>query len=128
MLWSSTACGCSEASSSPQLHSPTLFSLAIVQPGAKYLLASSFLPPEYNQVLSWAELPVLLDLRASKQQSHAGPREVRGRGLTPELAWNWLLLDTLLWNANHKSHSILALFSPLSALVLKNATELPATK
>lgn len=70
--------GCTEARiPSAQLHISTLFSLAVCQPGTKYLLASSFLLPQYNEVLSWAELPVLLSLRASKQQPHAGPREVR---------------------------------------------------
>lgn len=44
-LCSSTAWGCSEASIGPQLHIPALFSLALAQPGAKYLLASSFLLP-----------------------------------------------------------------------------------
>lgn len=51
-----------------------------------------------------------------------------GGAYTPELVWNWLLVDTpLVWMANHKSHSILALFFP-SALILVKATELPTTK
>lgn len=45
VLWSSTAWRYTEVSSIPQLHNTTLFSLAIAQPEAKYLLASSFLPP-----------------------------------------------------------------------------------
>lgn len=45
VLWIFTAWGCSEASSSSQLHIPTMFSLAVAQPVAKYLLASSFQPP-----------------------------------------------------------------------------------
>lgn len=49
-----------------RLHIPALFSLAVAQPGAKYLLASSFLLPQYNEVLSWAELPVLLGPGAGK--------------------------------------------------------------
>lgn len=65
---------------SPQSHIPALFSLAIAQPGAKYLLASSFLLPLYKKVLSWTELPKLLSLPAGKEQPHAGPREVRGAG------------------------------------------------
>jgi hypothetical protein len=66
---------------SPHLRIPALFSLAIAQTGAKYLgRASSFLPAEYNEVLSWAELPVLPGFQSSKQKPHAGPREVSRAG------------------------------------------------
>ena len=56
---------------------------------------------------------MLLGPGASKQQPHAGPREVRGGACTPQLAWNWLLVDTPLPRmANHRSHNILAFPTP----------------